>query len=283
MDLLLREAISSDFSNCDYRLFDTGSRTAALLRVPTHWHDVLEIVHSGAGGTLFSEGERVPYSPGDFLLIPCRALHGYSETLRGRYRVCFIDIENLTSHRNTRLDEVLRHLLRGETALPLVVSSAHPVFPVLSERFAQLERMRAGDMFRQRACVLELLGELTPFFRAAKPLSSQRRLIQSAVEYLETHSAEALTVDDLCRKFALSKSYFITLFRRFCDTTPIEYLIACRLRRACELLHTDRSVHEIASSCGFRQPSYFNRQFRAAFGVTPLQYRKYLRGGSNPA
>ncbi|MFL9484127.1 helix-turn-helix domain-containing protein [Chitinophagaceae bacterium LWZ2-11] len=42
------------------------------------------------------------------------------------------------------------------------------------------------------------------------------------------------------------------------------------------LLHTDKSVSEIAYSLGFEYPSYFNNFFRKHTGVTPMSFRKNL-------
>ena len=37
---------------------------------------------------------------------------------------------------------------------------------------------------------------------------------------------------------------------------------------------TDETVLTIASRCGFENLSYFNRAFKAHFGMTPREYRK---------
>lgn len=58
-------------------------------------------------------------------------------------------------------------------------------------------------------------------------------------------------------------------------TTPTDYLIQKRLERACSLLQARRAgtsnmlVSTIAYASGFNDVSYFNRQFRRAFGCAP--------------
>lgn len=55
----------------------------------------------------------------------------------------------------------------------------------------------------------------------------------------------------------------------------ISFLKEYRLNAAAEALHTtDEPVLTIASQCGFENLSYFNRSFKAHFGMTPREYRK---------
>lgn len=60
-------------------------------------------------------------------------------------------------------------------------------------------------------------------------------------------------------------------------TTFVERLMGLRLGRAREMLTDarlfDLPVAEIASRCGFADPSHFARRFRRRFGQSPLQYR----------
>ena len=52
-------------------------------------------------------------------------------------------------------------------------------------------------------------------------------------------------------------------------------LLPSRLRRAAEALkNTPGAVAEIAADCGFADSNYFARKFRAAYGVSPREFRK---------
>lgn len=77
-------------------------------------------------------------------------------------------------------------------------------------------------------------------------------------------NAACLSVPQLVRQF---KSVF--------HTTPHQYLIQIRLKRAAELLEsTDKPVQEIAWSCGFENASAFCRAFKSAYAVKPAAFRK---------
>jgi AraC-like DNA-binding protein len=72
----------------------------------------------------------------------------------------------------------------------------------------------------------------------------------------------------------LSPYHFIRTFERVTGTTPHQYLLRIRLRRAAIRLRTEREkISDIALGCGFGDISNFNRTFRAEFGVSPRAYR----------
>lgn len=61
-------------------------------------------------------------------------------------------------------------------------------------------------------------------------------------------------------------------------TTFVEQLMKLRLERAREILSDTRQVapriEDVATRCGFTDPSHFARRFRQKYGHAPLQYRR---------
>ena len=78
--------------------------------------------------------------------------------------------------------------------------------------------------------------------------------------------------------FQLSCDSFAGVFTRFkaaAGTTVWTYLTLQKLEKAKKLLaETSLDIDEIAGDCGFRDPSYFTRQFRKYFQETPVDYRR---------
>ena len=72
-----------------------------------------------------------------------------------------------------------------------------------------------------------------------------------------------------------------TLARQFyaaTGTTPLQWLLAERVRRAQELLETsDQTIDRIAAECGFGSAQRLRHHFVRANQLTPHEYRRVFR------
>lgn len=103
---------------------------------------------------------------------------------------------------------------------------------------------------------------------------SPRQLAQT-VDYLMTHMTESVSVIELAQLNRLSRPYFIRAFRDSTGTTPHQWLVRARLRRARALLHDARlSIAAIAQAVGFADHAHFTRIFKRVTGITPAAWRR---------
>lgn len=103
----------------------------------------------------------------------------------------------------------------------------------------------------------------------------KNRLIRKAVEYIDTHFEENLTLDRLARLSGLTPNYFSALFRNVSGVCLWEYINSRRIEAAMQLLKSEKSrnVLDIAAQCGFNNTSNFNKTFKKVTGITPKEYR----------
>ena len=100
-------------------------------------------------------------------------------------------------------------------------------------------------------------------------------IIQNAVEYINSHIAEDITIDDICQHIHISKYHFCRKFKQTTGFTVMDYVLKTRIAAAQNLLSGESlSVSDAAQKCGFSSSSYFCRIFKAHTGLSPLQYRK---------
>lgn len=93
--------------------------------------------------------------------------------------------------------------------------------------------------------------------------------------YIDQHYKESITLDMLAEKASINKYYMAHAFKREYGVSPINYVIACRIREGKRLLaETDLSLSQIAAVLGFSSSSYFSQSFRSAEGISPTEYRK---------
>ena len=85
----------------------------------------------------------------------------------------------------------------------------------------------------------------------------------------------ATALEDVAKKFNLSRSYLSKKFKSVTGFGFKEYIINVRIQHACELLlNTNKSITDIAFECGFNDSNYFGDAFRRTKGISPNKYRK---------
>lgn len=108
-----------------------------------------------------------------------------------------------------------------------------------------------------------------------KQPSATNHYIQKAIEYMNQHFSEDISLNQVADHIFLSKCYFHRLFTQTINCTPHNYLNTIRLQHAKELLrNTVFPVQDIATKVGFGNYSYFIQLFKHREGITPSAYRR---------
>jgi AraC family transcriptional regulator len=203
----------------------------------------------GNAGESFACGHQ--YGIGD----RCISFH-YSDELRDDFQLreerrCF-NIPRIPPIRFlSRLVADVSMLLRGDMDRAMFQEIAFRVF----EQATYLQHGLAG---RQRASAPSSLARVTRVLRS--------------IEATPEASHELSEMAAIAR---LSPYHFLRCFDELTGTTPRQYLLRMRLRRAALRLKKESTkVLDIALDCGFRDVSNFNRAFRTEFGESPRSYRR---------
>lgn len=123
---------------------------------------------------------------------------------------------------------------------------------------------------------IELAGTLIEIFEACdldiKLESSEKTdLIR---EYIEEHFLEEIKLGDIEKKFGINKFSLIRSFKSRYNSTPGAYQLQLRINYGRHLLKSCGNIADIALKAGFYDQAHFTREFKKAYGVTPLQYYK---------
>lgn len=98
--------------------------------------------------------------------------------------------------------------------------------------------------------------------------------IHRVTDFIKSHYAGKLTLEQIAASVHLSPSHISGLFRKETGQTVSAYISYVRIEKSKQLLKTTQlSISEIASLCGFEEQSYFSRVFRKQTGVSPKAYR----------
>lgn len=94
-----------------------------------------------------------------------------------------------------------------------------------------------------------------------------------------TRLNEPLTVEDLAREANMSTRNLARHFHSVTGTTPLQWLLTQRIRRAQDLLESsDATVDAVAEASGMGTATTLRRHFQRTVGVPPDAYRRTFRG-----
>lgn len=104
--------------------------------------------------------------------------------------------------------------------------------------------------------------------------NTNQYLIAVIKEFIRLHLDEEIKVPQIAEEAHLNADYMTKLFKKETGLTIKEYMVKKRMEKAKDLLQTsDGSVSDIALEVGYSNLSYFIRQFRMYYGVTPKQFQ----------
>ncbi len=123
--------------------------------------------------------------------------------------------------------------------------------------------------------ILSVYGKRDSTGIADRISERDRKRISAMLEYIHTHYAENITLDDIASSASISPREALRCFKRTIGRSPIEYLVKYRLSQSADALlnEKDKTISEIASLCGFDSPSYFSKEFKTYYQKTPKEYR----------
>ena len=105
--------------------------------------------------------------------------------------------------------------------------------------------------------------------------NSGKALCEAAQTYIEAHSDEKFSLDEMSKALFVNGSYLLRTFKRHAGMTPLCYHHRVRCAKAKNLLtETSLSVSQVGESVGFVSSSHFSHIFRKTEGCTPSEYRK---------
>ncbi len=156
------------------------------------------------------------------------------------------------------------------------VDTSDPTFRILGD--LAIRHLRAGppDLLYTEGLAIALAARALAFDRETTLVSTRGTdpRIARAMDYIEAHLGEDLSVAAIARAAAMSPSWFQSAFRAVTGRPVFAYVRERRLERARILLADPRlSLSQIAFACGFSSHSHMTRLFTARYGVSPRNMR----------
>ncbi len=181
---------------------------------------------------------------------------------------------------------VVHYILPDSEAKEFPLFKTHFSFP--SEESAKIPDLIHGllkiqatpgtpALFEAKRLFINLLGEL--FESLKKHLADGNTVYMDEVmEYIRQNYAEPLSITQIAACFRLDRRRLALLFKRHTGMTPSHYLMESRILKAKELLHAcDCPINQVSEYVGYTDSLYFSKVFKKKIGLSPSEYREYLR------
>lgn len=109
--------------------------------------------------------------------------------------------------------------------------------------------------------------------KASQPIS--KGTFQVCKRYIDMNFSSIKSPGEIAYHCNIDVRYLSVLFKRYCHTSPSQYLMRLKLNKAANLLlTTDLAIKEVALKIGFDDPYHFSRNFKKVHGHSPNDYRK---------
>lgn len=102
------------------------------------------------------------------------------------------------------------------------------------------------------------------------------QMMKRLMDFINSHLADSsIGIEELAQAAATSRSGLNRKMKKIVGLTPAEFLRETRIKHAKHLLgDTAMGVSEIAYACGFTDPKYFGKSFKAMVGISPSEFRQ---------
>lgn len=136
----------------------------------------------------------------------------------------------------------------------------------------------ATRLARDLVVPLQRDGGQAQYIEAPVPALDSANLFADTVAWLQRHLDQAVSVDDLARRAAMSPRTFARRFVASTGITPYQWLVRERIRLAQRLLETsDLPVDAVAARSGFGSADNFRKHFARVLRTSPQAYRRSFR------
>lgn len=220
---------------------------------------------------------------GDVFILPPDLPH-YIELSEGKtdfYSMSFM--QSLVGSDNKLITDFLQYLStasRDKIQPKITLPSEDVIFveTLFKRIMTEFEGDATGKAEVIRECVSVLLSVFARIYFEKQAVSisteANKEAVMYCIEYIGNHLDEDITLAEIVRRSAMSKTCFCSLFSSVTGTSFKSYLNSQRIKKAAELLSAGEKISQVCTRCGYSDFSTFYRNFKKYMSVSPKEYRR---------
>lgn len=185
-----------------------------------------------------------------------------------------------------RMPESMTGTLRGQFRSGIFSREKDPsIYFQIRRKIGELVKMLMdgnSNLLRLNVLMAELVcfsAHREDFTMEELPLQSEyQENYLKAVQYIDEHFKEPMTLGDVARQLSFSLSYASKLLKKYTGIPFSKYLAYVRVRASLEaLLEGKQSIEQIALDCGMPNGKAYTKTFRELYGIQPSAYRRQFQ------
>lgn len=265
------------------------NRDQNLKQIVTNQHNYYEFYFLISGEIAFYiEGIQYALHPGDIMLIPPKHEHHSVITNTNPYEryVLWLDPDyiNRLSSPSSNLSIAFQKDLFGQPHITPTAETRMLIHHLLESLLIASHSKEYGCDLLMNAYIIELLVNLAQFRIFSQPVEQSvfsvsvetysNPIIRNAIQYINDHIYESISVQEISNSLFISKSYLSKLFSNELNIPLHQFITKKKLFLARQDLLQGVNPKEVVSRYSFGTYSSFFRSFKSEFGKSPKEIKK---------
>ena len=282
------EPIDQLFTPYDIFYQDT-SQAYYVMPIRAHWHYYMEILYITEGSIRINcDTDSYLLEEGDLFVVYPRIVHSMYPVSQGTVRygvIKFNPAEITISNTHSPVLRALFSYTDSIEGLSVHLKAAQLASYQIAETVDRLVEELRLKKFGYHIAINSLLVSLMIFISRIWEENGLNLInystnnnignFSNTLEYIDLHSSESLSVQELADRCGMSYSTFARIFKHYTGRSCQEYINHIRICKAQDLLlFTDFPISYIATETGFSDCSHLIKCYKKIKGITPNQQRK---------
>lgn len=261
--------------------------TCPDLKTEPHSHPYLELVYVLEGeATHYWDNEEKIIRPGDYFFIDYHSEHSYY-ALHDHFNIInclFLPelIDTSLLHCSSFQAVISNYQIQFKNQFFTANPSASvfrdengKIRSLLLDMLSEFRTEDPGFLQIIRSKLIEILVLTMRKIYLAPQAETNSEVFNRALHYINHNYMNDIKLGDICRELGYSLPYLSMKFKTVFGIGYVQYVQKLRVEHAMRLLvHTDKSVAEVAQSVGYHDLKAFYAVFHKFADVSPAQFRR---------
>ena len=247
-----------------------------------HTHDYFQIYYIIKGSLLhYTEKDCSFLSQSDMFIIPPGKSHYIAKADNASFYSFSFYPESLRLDLNSLAFDFLKGLSKREEIFAKTNIAPEEILfanNLMDEIYREFNNKKPGHGDIIKACATSLITLFARnYFKNSSDMIAipdNRSLMIHCVEYIDKNYSQNLTLSEMVKSSAMSKSCFCKLFNEITGTTFNKYLNNIRIKNSLKYIKKGYKLTAIYGLLGYNDFSSFYRNFKKIMGMSPEEYKK---------